>query len=94
LSGGTVRGNRGSGTKPSGTADTSAHALAPDRLLDAHEAAELLHVPVSWVREETRQGHLPHVKLGRYRRYLRADLLEWVEGLKGGSGRRRPRAVA
>ena len=27
-----------------------------DRLLDAHEAADLLNVPVSWVRESTRSG--------------------------------------
>jgi excisionase family DNA binding protein len=53
--------------------------LWPDRLLEAAEAAELLAVPVSWVREATRQGELPHVKLGRYRRYVRADLEAWIE---------------
>jgi excisionase family DNA binding protein len=34
---------------------------------------------VSWVCEATRQGELPHVKLGRYRRYVRADLLAWMK---------------
>jgi excisionase family DNA binding protein len=49
-----------------------------DRLLDATEAAELLHVKVSWVREATRDGRLPCVPLGRYRRYRRERLLEWI----------------
>jgi excisionase family DNA binding protein len=52
-------------------------------------------VPKSWVGEAARGGRLPHVKLGRYRRFDRAELLEWVEQQKaGGGGRRRPRAVA
>ena len=37
-----------------------------DRLLDANEVAERLHVPVSWVRESTRSGAMPCVELGRY----------------------------
>jgi hypothetical protein len=40
-----------------------------DRLLDANEVAEGLHVPVSWVRESTRSGAMPCVELGRYRGY-------------------------
>jgi excisionase family DNA binding protein len=63
------------------SARSSAEPL-PDRLLIADEAAELLALPVSWVREATRQGNLPHVKLGRYRRYVRADLEKWIEGHK------------
>jgi len=41
---------------------------------------------VSWVRDATREGRLPHVKLGRYRRYVRADMLAWVEEQKVGGG--------
>lgn len=50
-----------------------------DRLLDAREVAELLHVPVSWVRESTRSGAMPHVELGRYKRYREADIAAWLE---------------
>lgn len=50
-----------------------------DRLLDAHEVAELLHVPVTWVRESTRSGAIPHVQLGRYRRYREVDVTKWLE---------------
>ena len=53
-----------------------------DRLLDAREVAEWLGVPVSWVRESTRSGAMPCVELGRYRRYVRADVQAWLEGCK------------
>jgi predicted DNA-binding transcriptional regulator AlpA len=50
-----------------------------DRLLDANEVAERLHVPVSWVRESMRSGAIPHAILGRYKRYLVADVEAWLE---------------
>ena len=50
-----------------------------DRLLDAHEIAELLNVKESWVREATRDGRLPHLKLGRYRRYRLSDIQSWLD---------------
>lgn len=68
-----------------------------DRLLNACEVADLLGVPVGWVREQTRADNIPHVKLGRYRRYDRAEVLAWVESLKSGGGpsyrRHQPRRV-
>jgi excisionase family DNA binding protein len=59
-----------------------------DRLLDADEVAELLHVPVSWVREASRSGQLPTVYLGRWRRYDRADVLAGVQAQKSGGAAR------
>jgi excisionase family DNA binding protein len=50
-----------------------------DRLLTAAEVAEWLAVPVSWVRESTRSGAMPHVELGRYKRYRQADVARWLE---------------
>lgn len=50
-----------------------------ERLLTAQEVAQLLNVPVSWVRESTRSGAMPHVELGRYRRYRLEDVEAWVE---------------
>jgi excisionase family DNA binding protein len=59
-----------------------------ERLLIASEVAELLAVPESWVREATREGRLPHLKLGRYRRYEREAIESWLEerrvGPRGG----------
>ena len=50
-----------------------------DRLLTAAEVADLLAVPVSWVRESTRSGAMPVVELGRYRRYRRDEVTAWLE---------------
>lgn len=51
-----------------------------ERLLVAQEVAEILAVPESWVREQTRNGALPHLQLGRYIRYRREAMLAWLEG--------------
>lgn len=67
-----------------GTVPTAADLAASgpqaeeNRLLVADEVARLLSVPVSWVREATRAGRLPHVRLGRYVRYERAALTAWL----------------
>jgi excisionase family DNA binding protein len=50
-----------------------------DRLLTAAELAERLAVRLSRVRESTRSGAIPHVQLGRYRRYREADVARWLE---------------
>ena len=52
---------------------------SPDRLLTAAEAAEILAVPESWVREHARQGRLPHLQLGHYVRFKRQSLLAWID---------------
>lgn len=49
-----------------------------ERLLTACEVAELLNVPESWVREATRNNQLPHLRLGRYRRYQPAIIHAWL----------------
>jgi excisionase family DNA binding protein len=59
-----------------------------DRLMNASEVADLLSVSERWVRDATRDGRLPHVVLGRYRRYDPADLADWIEAQKSGSRRR------
>ena len=48
------------------------------RLLTANDLAEKLAVPKSWVYAETRAGRLPHVPLGRYRRYREDAVDEWL----------------
>jgi excisionase family DNA binding protein len=54
------------------------------RLLHAREVAELLSVPESWVREATREGRLPHLRIGRYRRYEHDQILAWIEEHRAG----------
>ena len=48
-------------------------------LLDANEAARLLHVPRSTLYELVRSRGLPHIRLGRTLRFTRADLGQWIE---------------
>ncbi|MGH3031462.1 MAG: helix-turn-helix domain-containing protein [Gaiellaceae bacterium] len=50
-----------------------------DRLLTASEVADMLSVPERWVREHTRGGLIPHVRLGRYVRYRREAILGWID---------------
>ena len=46
--------------------------------MTAGEVAELLHVPVSTVREWGRNGTLPWVKLGRHVRFIRTHVKDWI----------------
>jgi excisionase family DNA binding protein len=53
-----------------------------DRLLTAAEVAGRLGVKTSWVEQAARDGRLPHVMLGRYRRFHLPDVEKWVEANK------------
>jgi excisionase family DNA binding protein len=52
--------------------------LLSELLLDCVAAAELLNVRVSWVRDATRLGQLPCLRVGRHLRFTRAMLEEWL----------------
>jgi excisionase family DNA binding protein len=58
-----------------------------ERLLSVAEVADLLAVPVTWVREATRTKRLPHVRLGRYVRYERAEIMAWLSEQRSGRAR-------
>jgi excisionase family DNA binding protein len=71
----------------SSTPGTSGGTSDPDRLLDVSEAAALLKVPRSFLYSQSRLGpksSLPHVRIGRYLRFVRADLVKWVESQRQG----------
>jgi len=60
-------------------------------LLDCAGAAALLNVRVSWVRDATRLGQLPCLRVGRHLRFTRAMLEDWLAEQVGRSGdERRP----
>jgi len=68
--------------------ETSDDLLA-DPLLDADEAAKLLHVPRSTLYELVRSRGLPHVRIGeRGLRFTRSDLESWVSEHTYGTRRR------
>jgi excisionase family DNA binding protein len=56
-----------------------------ERLLTADEVAALLQVTKAWVYDQTRRHRMPHVRLGRYVRYRRAAVEEWLARLEAES---------
>ena len=59
-----------------------------DELLTVNDAARFLRVTVSWVYEHTRddaEDRLPFVKLGKYVRFDRTDLREYVDAKRHAS---------
>lgn len=63
---------------PQGRADISL-ASTPDELLTAEEVAVLLRVTPAWVYPQTRSNRIPHLRLGRYVRYRRQSLKDWMD---------------
>jgi excisionase family DNA binding protein len=62
-------------------------------LLTVQETARFLKVSVSWIYEHVRPGvedRLPVVKLGKYLRFDRRDLLAYIDAKRAAS-RRQPR---
>jgi len=53
-----------------------------DPLLTADEVAALLQVTKAWAYAETRAKRIPHVPLGRYVRYRRSAVLQWLAALE------------
>ena len=60
------------------------------RLLTAEEVADRLGVTKDWVWAQARAGRIPHVRLGRYRRFREDALDAWLEELEQSSALRRP----
>jgi excisionase family DNA binding protein len=53
-----------------------------DPLLTADEVAVLLQVTKAWVYAQTRAKRIPHVPLGRYVRYRRSAVVQWIAALE------------
>ncbi len=65
--------------------------LQPDELLTPEELAALLKVPKSWIFEQTRKRAkvrngrpLPCLRLGKYLRFSRSEVSEWLDWLRNG----------
>jgi excisionase family DNA binding protein len=52
------------------------------RLLTVDEVAERLGVTKDWVWAQARAGRIPHVQLGRYRRFREETLESWLADLE------------
>lgn len=62
-----------------GRPDNDGHGEVPERLLTIPEAARVLAVPESWLRERVRLRRVPHRRLGKHVRFSTADLEQIVE---------------
>lgn len=51
-------------------------------LLTVDDVAERLGVTKDWVWAQARAGRIPHVKLGRYRRFRVEAIEEWLGSLE------------
>jgi excisionase family DNA binding protein len=47
-------------------------------MMNAQSAAEMLGLPPTWLLRKARDGQIPHVRFGRYVRFERVALREWV----------------
>lgn len=52
-------------------------------LMTAEEVADRLRVNLGWVYRAARLGQIPAVRVGRYVRFAKADVDEWIK--QGGS---------
>jgi excisionase family DNA binding protein len=52
------------------------------RLLTVDDVAARLGVTKDWVWAQARAGRIPHVQLGRYRRFREEALEEWLDELE------------
>lgn len=63
-------------------AATAGTCTDTSHLLSVSEVAQLLQVPISWVYARTRhrtKGRLPGYRLGKYWRFDRDEVLDWVQ---------------
>ena len=58
-------------------------------VMTAEEVADLLRVRADWVYEMARRGVLPSYKLGKFRRFGRADVLAWLHERQDGAYKQR-----
>jgi excisionase family DNA binding protein len=52
--------------------DSEASEQPSERILDSKQLAEVLQVPVTWIEQQAREGHIPSLPFGRRRRYRRS----------------------
>jgi hypothetical protein len=65
---------------------------SPAPLLDATGAGELLGVPATWCLREARADRIPHIRLGRYVRFDRGELIAWAQQRMRGPNHTEPRS--
>jgi excisionase family DNA binding protein len=72
------------GPREGRTRSSGEDALTRDDILNAAQVAELLQLRRSTVEDYARRGLLPSIKLGRFRRFVRADVEAELNRLRNG----------
>jgi excisionase family DNA binding protein len=49
-------------------------APANEPLLDADQLADLLRIPATWIEQKAREGAIPSLEFGRWRRFRRSEV--------------------
>jgi len=49
-----------------------------EALIDAREAAKMLHISIETIRRHSRAGEIPHVRLGKRVLYRASTLNAWI----------------
>jgi excisionase family DNA binding protein len=75
---------------PEPTPAPAADGSSASELLTVHEAAQFLRVSISWIYEHVRPragDRLPVLKIGKYLRFDRRDLLAYIDSKRMDSSR-------
>jgi excisionase family DNA binding protein len=57
-------------------------SASPNDLLTAEDVAAMLGVTTGWVYAQSRKGRIPTITLGRYRRYRRGAINDWLDQIE------------
>jgi excisionase family DNA binding protein len=63
----------------------AAPAAADEPLVDAEQLAEALSLPATWVEQAAREGRIPSIQAGRWRRFRRSAVERSLTNGKGGA---------
>lgn len=57
-----------------GAAPKAPGAVTDEPLMDADQLAALLNIPASWIEQKAREGVIPSLEFGRWRRFRRSEV--------------------
>lgn len=66
-----------------GAAPVSPGAATDEPLMEAEQLAEVLKVPVTWLEQKAREGVIPSLEFGRWRRFRRSEVEAAVRASRG-----------
>jgi excisionase family DNA binding protein len=65
----------------------------PDVIFDVDGVADYLKVTKQWVYDRVHRNAIPHYKLGKYPRFRKTDIDEWLLKMERGNSRKSSKTV-